>query len=59
METALEKKYGKNDMNALIVCGRCLEPVPASLRTITVEDRFGRAFLCLKEFYKIRDQKAR
>jgi hypothetical protein len=27
METALEKKYGKNDLTSLIICPRCADAV--------------------------------
>jgi hypothetical protein len=29
METALEKKYGKNDLTSLIICPGCADAVPA------------------------------
>jgi hypothetical protein len=29
METALEKKYGENDLDSLIICPRCADALPA------------------------------
>lgn len=32
----IEKKYGKNDMNALIICPRCADAVPDYLLWISL-----------------------
>jgi hypothetical protein len=52
MESALEKKYGKNDLDSLIICPRCADAVPAFVRVTTITDRFDtirkREVHCLK-----------
>jgi hypothetical protein len=41
METALERKYGKNDLDSLIICPRFADAVVAFVRTTVISDRFG------------------
>ena len=48
----IEKKYGKNDLDELVLCPRCVDAIPVFIQTTTVTDRFGttstQSIHCLK-----------